>query len=199
MATHLSVRPIHVRWHVMPLSTPRALRRCAHCDRVTSFASSDKFRVNAHQRRLDVWLIYKCTRCSDTWNRPLFERATVQTIGLDRLARLQRNDADAARAFAVDLDGLRRSGVNVDDDGEVRVEVEPVVPVADPPCRVEVAAPLPCAFRLDRLVAQVLGISRSAADRWYATGLVRVEHGGKDAWRRPLRDGTRLLLRLSMR
>lgn len=197
MATNRSVGPPHARWHVVPLAPPRARRRCARCDRVTGFAASGRFRVNAQQHRLDVWLIYECARCADTWNRPVLERAAVAAVDPALLARFHRNDDAAARAVAADVVDLRRRGVEVDADVAVRVVVEPLRAPAGEPCRVEVRAPGPSAIRLDRLVAQALGVSRSRLQRWRDDGDVRVEHLGPDAWRRPVRDCTRLVLRLS--
>ena len=47
-----------VTWRVVPLHTPRVIRRCSRCDTTRNFACTEKFRVNAQKRLLDVWLIY---------------------------------------------------------------------------------------------------------------------------------------------
>ena len=61
-------------WRVVPLEPPRVIRRCAHCNAPRRFVSTDRFRLNAQQRRLDVWLLYRCVVCAATWKHPLFER-----------------------------------------------------------------------------------------------------------------------------
>ena len=69
-------------WRVVAQSTPRILRRCARCDQVRPFRSSDRFRVNANGRKLDVWLVYRCDACGVSWNRTLLERRTPEEIGV---------------------------------------------------------------------------------------------------------------------
>src|SRR5690348_3871439 len=52
---------------LIPKSTPHIIRKCARCN-ANRFASSDKFRVNAHKKIIDVWLIFKCVSCDYTLN-----------------------------------------------------------------------------------------------------------------------------------
>ena len=47
-----------VIWEVRYLSLPQVLRHCKKCGQKTLFTCSEKFRVNAQQKTLDIWLIY---------------------------------------------------------------------------------------------------------------------------------------------
>ncbi|MCB9755376.1 MAG: DUF1062 domain-containing protein [Myxococcales bacterium] len=171
-------------WRVVALDTPRVRRRCPGCDAQRSFRSSDKFRVNAHQRRLDVWLIYRCERCDATWNRAVRERVSPRALDPDAHRAYMANDRDAAWACAFDLVGLRQLGAVVDAAVPVRVHRD-VLP--DKPFRVRFELDHPCELRLDRLVAQELEVSRGALSRLIARGDVRVEAPSQRAWRRPVR------------
>src|SRR5262245_34527822 len=93
-----------VVWTVVPVSVPTITRHCRCCGGDRAFASSGKFRVNASGRRLDVWLIYRCTRCDETWNRSVHERVAPQTLGA-RLEAYYRNDVDEARRVALGAGG----------------------------------------------------------------------------------------------
>ena len=101
---------ICVLWTIVPCITPRPWLGCGTCGQVKPFSSSDKIRLNANGRRLDAWLIYKCSTCDATWNRPVIERQPVKSLDPDFLAALQANDPGLVRRSAFDLIGsLRRS------------------------------------------------------------------------------------------
>lgn len=56
------------KWFVEPSSPPLYKRNCSKCKKTTLFYSSDNFRINGQKKNLDVWLIYKCQNCDNTWN-----------------------------------------------------------------------------------------------------------------------------------
>ncbi len=181
------VRPVSfvpTVWRIVALDTPRVRRRCPGCDAQRPFRSSDKFRVNAHQRRIDVWLIYRCDQCDATWNRTVRERVSPNAIDPDAYRAYLANDRDAAWQCAFDVVGLRQLGAVVDPAVPVRVERDAH---PDQPFRVHFDLAHPCDLRLDRLVAQELGVSRSGLSRLIARGEVRAEASSKSAWRRPVR------------
>ena len=64
-------------WRILAPDPPLAVRRCRRCDRARPFRSSGRFRVNANGRRLDIWLVYRCTACEASWNRPVHERVDL--------------------------------------------------------------------------------------------------------------------------
>jgi hypothetical protein len=155
------VRPFvsEVVWRVVALEPPRVLRRCPRCDALRPFVSSERFRVNAHKRRLDVWLIYRCGACDDTWNLSVARDVTPEELGAARLRAYHENDAEAAWACAA---------VAADPEQPIRVERERPGPAL--PYTIVFALPRPCRLRADRLIARELGLPRSALG--YARGLI---------------------------
>lgn len=178
------VRAPCLTWRIVPLHTPRVLRACPRCGGPRAFASSDRFRVNASGRRLDVWLVYRCTGCDFTWNLAVVERATPETIGPAALAAYHRNDPALAWACAFDAALLRRAGARADAAVPVSVE-RGVLPAG--PAVVRLALPFPLRLRLDRLLARELGTPRS--------GLAAVVDE-PSALRRPVFDGQRVGLKV---
>src|SRR5262247_3658903 len=87
-------------WSVVALEAPRVDRRCPRCGGPRRFVSSDKFRINAQKRRLDVWLIYKCEACDFTWNLTVLERVLPEEIDAGRYRRFLDNDREEAWACA---------------------------------------------------------------------------------------------------
>lgn len=57
-----------IHWAIAPKTAPRPLISCSRCGTVKAYCSSGKFRVNANGKRIDVWLIYRCIDCDNSWN-----------------------------------------------------------------------------------------------------------------------------------
>ncbi|HDT1811205.1 TPA: DUF1062 domain-containing protein [Klebsiella variicola] len=84
-------------------------KRCPACNVKRDFAPSGAIRVNSQKKLLDIWSIYKCTRCDYTWNIALFSRLHVSKINRKLLQRLMQNDAAMVHYYAADLATLKRN------------------------------------------------------------------------------------------
>ncbi len=205
MARHAA---IDVVWVVEVDANPAVIRHCRTCNGSSPFVSSDKFRVNARGRRLDVWLIYRCAHCASTWNRALWVRARSESLGAARYQALLSNDPTIAREVARDVEHLTRSGHQVAMGDAVRVRGDAVDPRADVAWRIRFVLAAPCQIRLDKAVAQGLGVSRSTVREWIgsrrlgtpapvecAAGVGRVAAApALGAWKRPVRNGRTVML-----
>ena len=112
---------LQVHWTVVPKFAPQPWIVCSGCGSLRAFQSSNKIRLNANGRKLDAWLIYKCTVCDKTWNRPIFERRNVRDIDSVVLDALQSNDPDWIRTEAFNLETLRRKARRIDEFPDVEV------------------------------------------------------------------------------
>ncbi|WNI26949.1 DUF1062 domain-containing protein [Streptomyces sp. ITFR-16] len=156
-------------WVVMPTCLPLVLRRCHGCAS-ESFRANGKFRVNAHHKLLDAWLLALCTTCGDTTKLTVFERSPVRSVDPELLTRMHDNDPGLAAELlqnpvvqrrnhiALDWGNAWRLGTSGSDhlDGEV-------VDVA-----VRFAARIP--VRPLRLIADGCGLTRSGAERLLTEG-----------------------------
>lgn len=97
---------------LIPKSTPNIVRKCARCDG-DRFASSDKFRVNANKKIIDVWLVFKCVSCDYTLNISILSRKPVASIDRALLEGFHNNDVELAWKYAFDPSLLERDA-NVD-------------------------------------------------------------------------------------
>src|SRR5437016_4799441 len=86
---------------IVPKSTPQIIRRCARCE-ANRFASSNKFRINANKKILDVWLIFKCIACDYTLNVSIFSRKSIKSIDRILLERFHKNDSELVLQYAFD-------------------------------------------------------------------------------------------------
>jgi hypothetical protein len=176
------------RWRIRPLELPRPWRYCASCASARAFVCSERFRVNAQKKSLDVWLNYRCASCDELWKFPLYERRCVSDLGaaLDGFAR---HDPAEVWKYAFDIARLRPHVIRVDTDVRVQVERTSIACGAAHAGQVSITfdVPFPCDIRLDRLLATELGISRSSLER-------RASPEQRDALRKRVRDGQTYLL-----
>lgn len=179
---------LHVNWHVAPLSPPQPLRHCATCGRPRPFQCSGKVRLNANGRRLDAWLIYRCTACDRTWNLPLLDRVPVSEVPPGDLLAMQTSDPVWVETRAFDLVALRRHATQVVLPD--RLCVTKRVTGADPApwSRVvlTIAAKGQTGQRLDRLLAAELCLSRSRLQALEVAGALSAALGARNALKSPL-------------
>lgn len=187
-----------VRWTIVPAIAPQPHIVCSTCGGPRPFRSSDRLRLNANGKKLDAWLIYKCTHCDKTWNRPLFERRNVREIDPVALQALQSNDAQWARRHAFDIDALRQKAKRIDTFAECTVRKAVLAESAGwDRLEIGLSVPIPCQLRLDRLLAGELGLSRARLQALHSTGNLQLHPERKDSLRRPARDGGRVIIDVS--
>jgi hypothetical protein len=183
---------LRVQWTIIPGSAPEPWLNCNRCRGMTRFRTSGKVRVNANGKRVDAWLIYKCTSCDNTWNRPILERRHISTIDPHLLASLQANDPDLSRRLALEK-WRRKLKMEHFDDATVRKEV--VSESARPVCRLEIVCVVPetTGLRVDRLLSTELRLSRSRIQNMQNAGHLAA---CPDGLRRPLRNGLHVRIEL---
>ncbi|MBI1775727.1 MAG: DUF1062 domain-containing protein [Proteobacteria bacterium] len=194
------VAVLRVRWTVVPQLAPQPLLTCSRCGEIKSFRCSRMIRVNANGKRLDAWLIYKCTTCDSTWNWPILERRRVGTVDPAFLVALQTNDPQLVRQLAFDVTALRRTQHRVQEFAEVKVRKEVLEGEVLPRSQLEIqiAAHEPVALRLDRLLATELGNqSRARIHSLREKGTLVVSPDGPRVLSRPARDWMCITMHLS--
>jgi hypothetical protein len=186
---------LHVQWTIIPQTAPQPWLNCARCRAPKPFRSSGKVRVNANGQRLDAWLIYKCTACDSTWNRPILERRPVEAA----LLALRTNEPAWVRRLEFDAAALRRHAGRIEQFDDVLVSRHVLSETILPVQRMEIlcTVPEPTGLRLDRLLASELHLSRSRLqDLAHTGGLIVVDEGPR-ALRKPVRDGLRIRIDLA--
>ncbi len=156
-------------WVVMPTCLPLVLRRCRTCAS-ERFRANGKFRVNAHHKLIDVWLLVLCTGCGETARLTVLERTNVRSVRPELLDRLHANDPGLAAELLRDPLLRRRNRVALDWTGAWRLDTggadhldREVVDVS-----VRFAAPIP--VRPVRLIAEGCGLARAEVERLIAEG-----------------------------
>jgi hypothetical protein len=108
-------------WVVVPTCLPLVLRRCRACAS-ERFRASGKFRVNAHHKLIDAWLLALCTACGETAKFAVLERMNVRSVRPGLLDQLHDNDPGLTAELLQDPGVQRRNRITLDWDNAWRLD-----------------------------------------------------------------------------
>ncbi|CAL9391140.1 DUF1062 domain-containing protein [Streptomyces griseomycini] len=156
-------------WVVAPTCLPLVRRRCHACAS-ERFRASGRFRVNAHHKLIDAWLLVLCTACGETAKLTLLERTNVRSVRPELLDRLHDNDPGLTAELLQDPVVQRRNRIALDWDNAWRLDTggpdhldREVIDVS-----VRFAARIP--VRPVRLIAEGCGLPRAGVERLIREG-----------------------------
>ena len=169
-----SVRQI--QWIIEPKTAPLYRRRCPKCGCMRSFCNSEKFRVNAHAKAVDVWLIYKCTHCDSTWNISLYSKTNPKAISRELFQRFLDNDRRLAWDCAFSRDVMRQNQITLEEGGaELELAGERILN-PERPALIKVEYPFACEARVMRIVKEGMpGVSRTYLEALQDQGRLRFD------------------------
>lgn len=183
-----------IRWKIVPVVAPDVVRACSKCGGNASFECTGRFRINAQQKKLDVWLIYRCRECKTTWNMELLSRVAPDRIPRQLYEKYLSNDAETAMRCAFDAQLLKRNGAAPDYGSAVcSVEGEDILKISGGKILLEMVPPYPLGLRAGRFLGARLGLSGSRMDALYRGGAV-VSLSGEKGEREKLSGPVRLLV-----
>ncbi|MCL2672687.1 MAG: DUF1062 domain-containing protein [Clostridiales bacterium] len=181
----------YITWKVNPLDTPAVLRNCNKCGGKQEYKSSGLFRVNAQGRNLDIWLIYRCTCCGNSWNMEIHARVKPQSIPAAEYDAYLRNDAQLAEKCAFDKALLRRNNALPCYDG-LRFAVIGAIPQGD--AEITIEGDFDLDIHLSKILRQKLGLSGAAFRELLARKQI-VGENGMDLQKARWKNGTKISLR----
>ena len=100
-------------WEVSARNTPLLKRKCNRCNS-NRFYCSKKFRMNAQKKYIDIWLIYRCIKCDNTYNLNIFTRAKTELINKDLFNKFSENNIETAWKYAFSHETCRKNNVELD-------------------------------------------------------------------------------------
>jgi len=158
-------------YEIIPTETYKIIRNCAGCGCGSVYKSTNKIRVNANGKQIDVWLIYQCSKCKHTYNLPIYTRVNRSALDKAEYEALLRNDPQVVYQY-----GLNR---NIFYLNSLKVLEEPPYVLRDMgECVKEntiiIRNPYHLRIRYDKLIANCLKLSRSEAKKVLETGLLLI-------------------------
>jgi len=79
-----------------------------------AYYCSEKFRANANQSRVDIWLIYKCVKCDNTCKLSIYKGIRPHELAAGLFDKFVNNDAALAWEYAFDRNFLKQHECVVD-------------------------------------------------------------------------------------
>ncbi len=150
------------QWGIIPSSLPMIIRNCPKCGSSSEYECSKNFRVNANHNTIDVWLIYQCNKCNNTFNLEILSRTNVKAINKELYQGFLSNDQELAKYYAYDVSTLVRNKATVSYEN-VGYEVKGdnlTYSELTSACQIDILCTYPFELRLDRLLVKQLGLSR---------------------------------------
>ena len=151
-------------WIIEPTESPTVKKNCPKCGEKTNFINSKKFRVNANGKQLDIWLIYNCEHCKSNWNMTLYERINPKSIEPELYEKFLANDEELAETIGFDRTVHTKNKSELifsQDNYKVKIrelEEKTLMPEKE---EITVRCDYPISLRMDKLIADTLGLSRS--------------------------------------
>lgn len=163
-----------ILWEVQYLSPPKTIRYCKRCDMKTEYVSSGLFRVNAQQKYLDIWLIYRCASCKSIWNLTIYSRINPKSIGQTLLNQFMNNDSDLAQRYAMDTELLKRSGAEIEAPsysiiGEMIEFTKDV--------ELKIVSKYSEKVKVSKILRKKLSLTKKVFDEMVSNGIFRLENG----------------------
>ncbi|MGG7177502.1 DUF1062 domain-containing protein [Clostridium paraputrificum] len=165
-------------WELVPENLPKVKRNCPKCNEKTHYINSEKFRVNANKSNLDVWLIHQCEKCKSTWNMAIYERIKPNDISKDEYEKFLANDKDLAKEYAFNLRIYHKNKAEVileDIIYKLKENLLESYYINDREYVIEILCRYPVVIRIDRLLSDNLGISRSKIKSMHKNGQILIK------------------------
>ena len=178
-----------IKWKVIPIGEPEVIKNCPKCGGGAHFESSKKFRVNANQSKLDVWLIYQCKKCKATWNMTILSRVNPKEIPPEEYHKLMNNDELLARFYAFDISTHKQNNSVLNYEiVEYRVEGDPLdLETLRENITLEIECDEVFDLRIDKVLSKKLSISREQVKKLCKQGRLKgLEE--KQLWKAKLKN-----------
>ena len=173
---------------INPIEGQRIIRNCSKCGGKSTYINTENFRVNANGNAIDIWLIYQCEKCKTTYNLSIYERIRLKSLPLDDYEMYLANNQELAWRVSYDGAVLKRNHVEIDMEKEFySIEVKEITEETTTEKDSDIDAikgertyqqilqisnPYRLRFRLDRILANLLGQSRTEIKRWFDEGKI---------------------------
>jgi hypothetical protein len=158
-------------YEIIAQETPYIKRNCSKCKANTEFYCSEKFRVNANQKIVDIWLIYNCTHCEGTWNYPILSRVNIYKIDSMLIQKFMNNDKETIWYYAFQINKLRKLCNDVITDIRYELRKEELDSRFNE-VTIRLCYKYDFGLRIDKLIAEILGISRSKVNKLSQNGTI---------------------------
>lgn len=186
-----------ITWEVKVKNTPLLIKKCSHCDS-DRFYCSDKFRMNAQKKNIDVWLIYRCVKCDNTCNLTLLSRSKPDLIDKTLFHSFSMNDKDTAWKYAFSTEMERKNNLKLD-YGSVEYEVIPntsledLLNLSNEVIKIHIKCEFEFDLKLSSLIRRRFSLSANQVKRMFEDGIITIS-GNKPPQKHKVKNGDMILI-----
>jgi hypothetical protein len=180
-----------IAWKIDPGHPPLVVKDCPKCEQRRHFYCSERFRVDAQQKNLDIWLIYKCQNCDGIWKCTVLRHVSPSSINRDLFDASQFNDRLTSWKYAFDFTLLKRNGVEIDSAIEYTVSGPELLSMSNLPSEVQILLTFDFdgKWRTHAVLSRKLGLSKQKLGQLFSVGGLHFDPGMLEL-RTRLRDHT---------
>ncbi len=161
-------------YRIQPIGSYVVIRKCSKCGCKTKFINTNHFRVNANGNLIDVWLIYQCENCKNTFNVTIYERRKPSLIHPEEYHGFLDNEEALALQYGNDKSLFAKNGAEIDlSHGNYEVIKNNEIRYNSTEYRIE--NPFLIKIRTEKIVADILFMSRKQVKEYVTQGLIRYE------------------------
>lgn len=186
-----------ITWEVKVKNTPLLIKKCSHCDS-DRFYCSDKFRMNAQKKNIDIWLIYRCVKCDNTCNLTLLSRSKPDLIDKTLFQSFSMNDKDTAWKYAFSTEMERKNNLRLD-YGSVEYEIIPntsledLLNLSNEVIKIYIKCEFEFDLKLSSLIKRCFSLSANQVKRMFEDGIITIS-GNKPPQKHKVKDGDMILI-----
>ncbi|NDV81426.1 DUF1062 domain-containing protein [Bacteroides sp. 51] len=168
-------------WDIKVKNTPLLIKKCSHCDS-DRFYCSEKFRMNSQKRNIDVWLIYRCAKCDNTYNITILSRTKPELINKDLYNQFSENNTGTAWKYAFSPEIRRKNNMNIDfgsveyDIQHDGISVEDIVNLDGEIITFRIKCDFEFNARLSSIIRTCLKLSANQLDKLIEAGVISIPH-----------------------
>ena len=184
-------------WEIKAKNSPLLIKKCSHCDS-DRFYCSDKFRMNAQKKNIDVWLIYRCVKCDNTCNLTLLSRSKPDLIDKTLFHSFSMNDKDTAWKYAFSTEMERKNNLRLD-YGSVEYEVIPntsledLLNLSNEVIKIHIKCEFEFDLKLSSLIRRCFSLSANQVKRMFEDGIITIT-SNKPPQKHKVKDGDMILI-----
>ena len=186
-----------ITWEVKAKNPPLLIKKCSHCDS-NRFYCSDKFRMNAQKKNIDVWLIYRCVKCDNTCNLTLLSRSKPDLIDKTLFHSFSMNDKDTAWKYAFSTEMEKKNSLRLD-YGSVEYVVVPdtsfedLLNLSNEVIKIHIKCEFEFDLKLSSLIRRCFSLSANQVKRMFEDGIITIT-SNKPPQKHKVKDGDMILI-----
>ncbi len=190
----------HITWEIFPVETPLYIKKCSKCKSDKHFYCSNKFRMNNQKKNSDVWLIYKCLECDNTFNITIHSRIKPHLIDKNIFEKYINNDVKEVLKLSFDKDIINKNNIQIDYSSikyEIRssedINIKDLAFWEEDIIQVNISSPFNLNLKLSKIIREQLNLSLNKVCYMIENNILSVN--SRENWKRDkIKDNTLIII-----